>query len=180
MKHLGTRTLEAERIVLRRIEAQDYKQMYENWACKEECSKYFPWSVVTDIEVYKKRVLTWVNNYKDDLYFNWLIELKGTKEAIGIINLHNVDEQAGSAETSYLLAPHHWGKGLMTETVRSVLRYAFEELELNRVCADVFVGNTASEKVLKKCGFQCEGVIKEKYEKEGICIDAISYGIHKS
>ncbi|MBR2409825.1 MAG: GNAT family N-acetyltransferase [Lachnospiraceae bacterium] len=91
-----------------------------------------------------------------------------------------MDEQAGSAETSYLLAPHHWGKGLMTETVRSVLRYAFEELELNRVCADVFVGNTASEKVLKKCGFQCEGVIKEKYEKEGICIDAISYGIHKS
>ena len=180
MKHLGTRMLGSERIVLRRIEVEDYKQMYENWACKEECSKYFPWSAVTDIEVYKKRVLTWVDNYKDDLYFNWLIVRKDTKEAIGIINLHNVDEQSGAAETSYILAPDHWGNGLMTEAVRRVLQYAFEELELSRVCADVFAGNVASEKVLEKCGFQCEGVIKERYEKDGIRIDAILYGIHKS
>lgn len=169
--------LESERILLRKIKAEDYKQMYENWACKEECSRFFPWPAQTDIEAYKKRILMWVDNYKNDLYFNWVIELKETKGVIGIINLHNVDEQCRSAETSYILAPDYWGNGIMTEALMCVLRYAFETLELNRVCADVFEGNVASEKVLKKCGFCREGVAREKYFKNGRYFDTILYGI---
>lgn len=176
MNCLVTQTLETKRLILRKIKAEDYKQMYENWACREECSRFFPWSAATDIEVYKNRVLTWVDSYKDDFYFNWLIELKEPKEAIGIINLHDVDTEHRSAETSYILAPEHWGKGLMTEALKCVLRYAFEALELNRVGADVFEGNVASEKVLEKCGFQREGIAKEKYEKDGMYFDATLYG----
>ncbi len=171
------RELESERIVLRKIKAEDYKQMYEKWACKEVCSRFFPWSAATDIEAYKNRALTWVGNYKDDLYFNWIIELKETKDVIGIINLHNVDEQCRSAETSYILAPDYWGNGFMTEALKCVLRYAFEELGINCVQADVFEGNVASEKVLEKCGFCRKGVAREKYFKDGAYFDAILYGI---
>ena len=59
----------------------------------------------------------------------------------------------------------------------SISGYAFETLELNRVCADVFEGNVASEKVLKKCGFCREGVAREKYFKNGRYFDTILYGI---
>ena len=179
MNPLGTQELETERMILRRIKPEDYKQMYENWACKEECNRFFPWSSATDIEAYKNRVSNWVDSYKDDLYFNWLIELKETKEAIGIINLHDVDAEQVSAETSFILAPEHWGKGLMTEALRCVLWYAFESLELRRVCADVFEGNVASEKVLEKCGFRRETVEREKYEKDGKCFDAALYGVFR-
>ena len=79
MNPLGTQELETERLLLRRIRAEDYRQMYENWACKEECSRFLPWSSATDMEAYKNRVLNWVDSYKDDLYFNWLIELKESK-----------------------------------------------------------------------------------------------------
>lgn len=179
MNHWGTQELETERMILRRIKAEDYKQMYEKWACKEECSRFFPWSSATDMEAYKNKVLNWVDSYKDGLYFNWLIELKESKESIGIINLHDVDAEQETAETSFILAPEHWGKGLMTEALQCVLWYAFESLELKRVCADVFKGNVASEKVLEKCGFRREAVVKEKYVKDGNSFDATLYGVFR-
>lgn len=148
-----------------------------NWACLEECSRYFPWSACADVAVYKNRVALWVDNYSDDLYFNWLIERKESKEVIGIINLHNVDEDSQSAETSYILAPKYWGQGIMTEALKCVLRYAFDEVRLNRVEADIFAGNIASEKVLTKCGMQREGISREKYCKDGAFIDSIQYAI---
>lgn len=177
MNNLGTVLLETERVLLRRIEEDDYKEMYHNWACLEECCAFFPWSSMKDIDAYKEKVMSWISNYEDSLYFQWLIELKEKNEVIGIINLHNVDEICNSAETSYILSPGYWGKGIMTETLRCVLQYAFDKLELNRVCADVFEGNAASERVLKKCGMKQEGIAREKYCKNGAYIDSIQYAI---
>lgn len=54
------------------------------------------------------------------------------------------------------------------------------EVGLNRVQADVFSGNVASEKVLLKCGMQKEGVARERYHKGGVYIDAIQYAILQS
>ena len=180
MQHLGTKTLETKRIILRKITQNDYKAMYINWASLEECSKFFPWSTVTDIEIYRERVSSWISNYGNGLYFNWLMELTETGEVIGIINLHNVEEAEASAETSYILAPKYWNKGLMTEGLSRVLQYAFEELGLNRVRADVFRGNVASEKVLLKCGMQKEGIARAEYYKGGVYIDSIQYGVSRT
>lgn len=177
MKHLGTRLLEAERIILRKITIEDCTAMYNHWACLEECSKFFPWSPVKDMDTYKEKVASWVANYENQLYFNWIIELKKNKEVIGIINLHNIDEINQVAETSYILCPRYWGNGIMTEALNRVLQYAFEELEINRVQADVFQGNDASDKVLMKCGMQKEGIARERYYKEGIYIDSVQYAI---
>lgn len=177
MEHLGTKLLENQRISLRKITLNDYKAMYENWASLEECSRFFPWSAAKDIATYQERVSAWVNNYENDLYFNWIIELKENQEIIGIINLHNVDEANQSAETSYILAPKYWNKGLMTESLSRILQYAFKELKINRVQADVFQGNVASERVLVKCGMQKEGLARERYYKEGKYIDTVQYGI---
>lgn len=177
MHRLGTHMLETERLVLRRITMNDYKMMFYNWACLEECSKFFPWAPAKDIDIYKDKVASWVANYENGLYFNWIIEYKRSKEVIGIINLHNVDEVNQVAETSYILCPKYWGKGIMTEALNQVLQYAFEEIKVNRVQADVFQGNFASEKVLTKCGMQKEGIARKRYYKEGAYIDSIQYAV---
>ena len=177
MQQLGTRILETDRLVLRKIAIDDYKMMFNNWACLEECSEFFPWSSVKDVGIYKERVASWVANYDNKLYYNWIIELKNSKEVIGIINLHNIDEVNQIAETSYILCPRYWGNGIMTEALKRVLQYAFGEIEVNRVQADVFKGNYTSEKVLMKCGMQKEGVARERYYKGGAYIDSIQYAI---
>ena len=180
MNKIGTQKIDTERCILRRIVPDDYEVMYENWAKYEEVCRYFPFDPVTDIEAYKEKVYRWVTNYESDTYFHWVIEWKENGELIGTINLVNVDEACFTAETSYMLSPSYWGQGIMTEVLRDVLNYAFGKVGLNRVQADVFDGNIASERVLKKCGMQLEGIARQKYYKNGKFIDAAQYAVLRS
>ena len=76
-----------------------------------------------------------------------------------------------------MLTPVCWGQGIMTEVLCAVLQYAFDEVGLNRVQADVFDGNAASARVLKKCGMRFEGVARQRYYKHGHFIDTAQYAI---
>ena len=91
----------------------------------------------------------------------------------------NVVELCFMADTSYMLSTQYWGRGIMTEVLKAILNYAFSEIELNRVQAEVFDGNIASVHVLKKCGMLFEGIARQKYYKNGIYIDTAQYAIIK-
>ena len=179
MNKIGTQTIETERCTLRRLVPDDYQVMYENWARYEEVCRYFPFNPV-DLETYKEKVHKWSNNYESDTYFHWVIEWKESGKLIGTINLANIEESCFMADTCYMLSPQYWKRGIMTEVLNAVLNYAFHEIELNRVQADVFDGNTASAHVLTKCGMQFEGIARQKYYKNGTFIDAAQYAILRS
>ena len=57
-------------------------------------------------------------------------------------------------EIGFVLAKDFWGKGLMTEAVKAVICYCFDELNLDAVSAGHFVGNDPSRRVIEKCGFE--------------------------
>lgn len=179
MNNIGTVQLETDRILLRRFKEDDYISMYHNWAKHEACSLYFPWAPVSDISIARERMKCWVECYKENNFYQWGIELKDNNELIGIINLHNIDECNNSAETSYILSPRYWRKGIMTEALKKILKFAFVNVELNRIQADLFDGNEASKKVMVKCGMISEGVNREKYFKNGKYIDSIQFAIIK-
>lgn len=81
------------------------------------------------------------------------------------------------AELGYWLAEAQRGRGVMTSVVRSVARHAFEEFDLIKLTAHVFASNTASARVLEKCGFTDEGYLRQHYVKDGRAIDAKAYGL---
>jgi len=83
------------------------------------------------------------------------------------------------AEFGYWLAKPYWGHGIMTDAVAAFVEYAFRELMLSKLTADVFAFNTASARVLEKNGFQKEGYLRQHYFKDGHFIDAIAYGLLK-
>lgn len=177
MNRIGTQNLETPRCLLRRIRLADYKMMFESWAKYELVCRYFPFNPFKDIEPYRQKVFRWSENYKSDTYFHWVIEWKENQRLIGTINLGNVEESCLVCDTCYMLSPDYWGMGIMTEVLHTVLTYAFHKIELNRVQAEVFAGNTASERVLQKCGMQCEGIARQKYYKNGQFIDAVQYAV---
>lgn len=84
------------------------------------------------------------------------------------------------SDTCYMLSPQYWGQGIMTEVLQAVLKYAFDEIELNRVQAEVFDGNVASVHVLTKCGMRFEGIARQKYYKKDTFIDTAQYAVLKS
>ncbi len=83
------------------------------------------------------------------------------------------------AEIGYWLAKPFWGRGIMTDAVRTYVDYAFRELSVVRLTAHTFEFNLASARVLEKNGFKLEGRLRKHLMKDGKLIDARLYGLLK-
>ncbi len=102
------------------------------------------------------------------------------KELIGAIGI-NLQEDVNrfSAEIGYWLAEPFWNKGIATSALKEFTKYAFANFNLNRIYANVFEGNDASEKVLLKAGYKKEATLKKAVFKEQKFIDQYIYAILK-
>ena len=93
-------------------------------------------------------------------------------EAIGGIGLElGRDVHRFTAELGYWLGEPFWGRGITTRAVGAIVDYAFARFDLVRLYAYVFEGNGASERVLEKNGFACEGVLRQSVFKNGRMLD---------
>ena len=85
----------------------------------------------------------------------WAAELSDTREFIGFIGIHKLDEAyhfAPGVEIGWRLKQQFWGKGLAPEGAAAVLDYAFNQLNLDEVVALTAVQNTPSQRVMQKLG----------------------------
>lgn len=81
------------------------------------------------------------------------------------------------AELGYWIAQPYWGQGFATEAVQAVLRFAFEDLQLNRVQASHLPRNPASGRVMQKVGMLREGLHRERYLKGEQFQDVVEYAL---
>jgi ribosomal-protein-alanine N-acetyltransferase len=109
----------------------------------------------------------------------WGIELKADGRLIGTCGYFRWDKQHHRAEIGYDLCPDVWGQGLMPEALQALIRYGFEEMDLNRIEATTHTENLRSGRVLTKLGFQREGLLREYYCRDGIYNDQIQYSLLK-
>lgn len=82
-------------------------------------------------------------------------------------------------EIGYWLAKEYRGKGIMKATILAIVKYGEEVRGISRFEAPVFSFNTASENVLRKCGFKMEGILEKAYFKNGKFIDAKMFALVK-
>lgn len=87
----------------------------------------------------------------------------------GLIPGRDVNRITG--EVGYWVGQPYRGQGLATATLRELMRYAWEEFGFFKLSACVFEGNTASVRVLEKCGFRQEAVLEGNALKAGIIRD---------
>jgi RimJ/RimL family protein N-acetyltransferase len=99
---------------------------------------------------------------------------------VGNVGLHfkpGLEEK--SVELGYFIGEEYWGNGIATQAVELMCKYGFENLDINRINASVMDFNVASQKVLNKCGFEKEGVLKQALFKLGKFHDDHRYGLLK-
>ena len=108
---------------------------------------------------------------------NWAIRSEAGKSIGGVGFDGLVMGRSHRAEIGYWLARPFWGRGIMSATVQAVCRHAFENLGLAKIVGHTFSFNTASARVLEKCGFESEGYLRRHYLKDGKFIDARAYGL---
>lgn len=107
----------------------------------------------------------------------WGITFKGQDRVIGTCGFHFWDRENYHIDIGYDLLPEYWGKGYMTEIVRMLVRWCFENLNVHRVQADCTAGNIGSERVLEKNGFTLEGIWRERDWEHGRFVDIRQYGL---
>lgn len=67
----------------------------------------------------------------------------------------------------------------MTEAFKEVIRFLFEEVGVNRICATHDVNNPHSGDVMKKCGLKFEGILRDGGKNNQGIIDIATYAILK-
>ncbi|MGN4127454.1 GNAT family N-acetyltransferase [Lysinibacillus sphaericus] len=108
--------------------------------------------------------------------FSFGIYEQGTNNLIGHIALYAVKRLPySSAFVGYAMDEIYIGKGIVTEAVDLVVRFAFEQIGLHRVEAYVSTQNNASIRVLEKSGFQREGLLRQLLYINGQWVDHYMY-----
>ncbi|MBQ2748754.1 MAG: GNAT family N-acetyltransferase [Clostridia bacterium] len=177
MRHQGTRQIETERLILRRIEERDAEAAFRNWMGDHRVTEYLMWSTHASVGESRSIIGEWMKLYEDPSFYLWTIELRELGEPIGSISVVEQDDRTQKVHIGYCIGSKWWGKGIMTEAFRAVIAYLFEEVGANRVEARHDPRNPGSGKVMQKCGLTYEGTLREAdWNNQGI-VDECIYGI---
>jgi len=171
-------TLRTERLILRPTalsDAHDYHALLSDPAVAAGLQRQAPASFA-DSERQLHRVLA---RQATGEATSWSAGLRdvGIGPTIGFLGLVRSDFVHRSSEVFYELLSVQWNQGLVTEALRRVIGHAFETLALHRLEGRAHPANQRSIKVLERCGFQREGVLRESYFLEGKFYDSVVYGL---
>ena len=187
LTHIGTQTIETERLILRRFEYSDIDSMLRNWISDEKTQYdygelYYPTSEAVRNLFDTKYIVSYAKND----YYRWAVIEKESGECIGQIAYFTMATKNLHGEIEYVIGPAFQGKGYATEMTKAVIAFGFDKINLHRVEIDCRPENTASRRVIEKCGLTYEGtfrdffwrkdhyegrmvfsILKEEYEKKG-------------
>jgi ribosomal-protein-alanine N-acetyltransferase len=125
----------------------------------------------------------WISTHKERYekgeLVNFAITLRQNTSLIGAIGLV-INQQHESAELGYWIGKPYWNLGYCTEAAHAVVRFGFEQLRLNRVCASHFSENMSSGRVMEKIGMTYEGCHRQQMKKWDKFIDLKVYAILRS
>lgn len=125
--------------------------------------------------------LAWIGNQRKESArgraANFAIRRSAGSSVIGSAGLRDIDPEHLQAELGFWIGKEWWGKGYASEAAAAVIRFGFETLGLNRICAHHMLRNPAAGKVLQRVGMQREGLLRQRVRKWGIYEDVVSYAI---
>ena len=125
----------------------------------------------------------WIEGYISRFYrqtgLYWAIADKEDDSVIGMCHFVNWDHNHCRVGVGFFLAKSHWNQGIMTSALEAIVNYGFSYMRLNRIQASTAAGNRASQRVMEKVGFQCEGRLREHVVRHGQFSDSLMYSLLK-
>ena len=141
--------------------------------------KYIPRPLAKTKEDALAHIAMIEENIVNNTGINWAITIKENPKLIGIIGHFKISTENYRAEIGYMLLPEFNGKGYMSEAIKAVLAYGFEQMNLHSIEAIIDPENIASERVLQKNGFVKEAHILENELWDGKFLDTVIYSLLK-
>ena len=112
--------------------------------------------------------------------FNFAIWHKENGNYIGHISIKNIDWMIPRGELAYIISEEYEGRGIMSEAVKTLIRFGFSELLLSKLFLRILTDNEKSIKVAVRCGFSKEGLLRKDHRTfMGELVDLYYYGLTK-
>lgn len=170
--------LETERLFLRRLNENDANEVFA-LRSNPKIMKYIPRPLAKTKEDALAHITLINEKIEDNTGINWGITIKGNDKIIGIIGHYRIQPENHRAEIGYMSLPEYYGKGFITEAIKVVVEYGFEQMNLHSIEAVIDPENKPSERVLQKNGFVKEAHILENELWEGKFWDTVIYSLLK-
>jgi ribosomal-protein-alanine N-acetyltransferase len=156
--------LRTHRLFLREFHPPDAPGLFDSFS-RELTAKYINRAPMQSIQEAEALVEIRASLFERGIGIRWVIAPKESPEdIIGSCGYYKLDSGNRSVETGYDLHPAYWRQGIMTEALHAVIDFAYGDsffFSLNRIQALTYLNNDASIGLLKKLGFQEEGVRRE-------------------
>ncbi len=168
--------VETDRLILRRPVSEDAEALFGRYANDREVTRYLSWPRHTSVEDTRQFIAFSDREWECRPAGPYLVESKESGLLLGSTGL--AFESSQRASTGYVLAKDAWGKGYATEALRTVVEIG-RAAGLVRLYAICHSENAASARVLEKCGFQREGLLRRHFEfpnLDGGVHDVLHYG----
>ena len=176
MKHCGTQRIETERLILRQFSEDDADAMYRNWASDSEVVKYLTWPAHADVDVSREVLKDWVSSYMQKDYYQWAIVLKENgNDPIGSISAVKMNDDIDMVHIGYCIGKPWWHQGIVSEALRAVMDFFFDQVGANRIESRYDPRNPNSGKVLQKAGMQKEGIHRQAGRNNQGLFDLVFY-----
>ncbi|HCU9712781.1 TPA: GNAT family N-acetyltransferase [Staphylococcus aureus] len=99
---------------------------------------------------------------------------------VGVIGLHEINHMHRKTSLGYYLDKQFEGHGIMTQAVEALIKYCFDEIELNRIEISAAVNNEKSQAIPERLGFTREGMLRDNELLNGIYSSSYIYSLLKS
>lgn len=166
--------LTTERLLLRELTEDDFDAVHA-YGSDPEVVEFVPWGPNTEQvtrDFLERNIRKAEADPRQDFVFG--VVPHDTGRLVGSIGLYCNGHQA---MLGYAFGREAWGRGYATEAARAMVGMAFEVLHLRRVWASCDPDNTASARVLQKCGMTLEGQLREDNDIRGRLRDSLVWGI---
>ncbi|MDY0235193.1 MAG: GNAT family protein [Gudongella sp.] len=149
--------INTERLRLRRFKLSDLNDFYE-YAKNPNVGPNAGW----EYHKSKNESILLLNSFIKSKEV-WAIELKESSKVIGSVGIHQDKkrENSNARMIGYVLNQDYWGRGYATEAVKKFIEYSFDSLKLDILSVYHYSFNEKSKRVIEKCGFQFEGMLRE-------------------
>ena len=148
--------IETERLILRAFEQSDLDDFFE-YASVKGVGERAGWKHHESKEESQQILNSFINHDK-----TFAIVLKENSKVIGSLGVEGYGMEDAltefleykGREIGYVLSKDYWGKGIMTEAVKAIINYLFNELNLDFLTCGYYDFNNQSKRVQEKCGFK--------------------------